>query len=207
LYFCPQLNKDYLYLHLKFSIFIIMDSNLELVYLQNMSNDDQQSFDALFMYYQPKLIHFIDGFIKDKEEAKDISQNIFFKIWANRATLSRVSSFKSYLFQMARHAIYDYYDHILVKKKYETKQFNQFDYEEPIEADIYAKELELTIDLAIDKMPPQRKIIYTMSRKDGLTNDEIALRLNLNKRTIENQLTLALATLRKITKLVNLFFF
>jgi DNA-directed RNA polymerase specialized sigma24 family protein len=45
-----------------------------------MSNDDQQSFDVLFMYYQPKLIHFIDGFIKDKEEAKDISQNIFFKM-------------------------------------------------------------------------------------------------------------------------------
>jgi len=183
-----------------------MDKNLELVYLQNMANDDQRSFDVLFMYYQPKLIHFIAGFIKDNEEARDMSQDLFFKIWTNRATFSNVSSFKSYLFQMARHAIYDYYDHSLVKQKFEIKQTNQSDSEDSIEANLYAKELELSIDLAIENMPPQRKTIYTMSRKEGLSNDEIAIRLNLNKRTVENQITLALATLRKITKLVNLLF-
>jgi len=184
-----------------------MDKNLELIYLQKMANDDQRSFDALFMHYQPKLIHFIAGFIKTKEEARDMSQDIFFKIWTSRATFIHVSSFKSYLFQMARHAIYDYYDHSMVKKKYEIKQGEQSDYEDSIEANLYAKELELAIDLAIENMPTQRKIIYTMSRKDGLSNDEIAIRLNLNKRTVENQITLALATLRKITKLVNLLFF
>ena len=185
----------------------IMDQNLELVYLQKMANDDQHSFDALFMHYQPKLIHFIDGFIKDTEEARDMSQDIFIKIWTNRAALSKVNSFKSYLFQMARYAIYDHYDHSIVKKKYEIKLVDQSDSEDSIEANLYAIELELSLDLAIENMPPQRKTIYTMSRKEGLLNDEIALRLNLNKRTIENQITLALATLRKITSLVNLLFF
>ena len=184
-----------------------MDQNLELVYLQKMANDDQRSFDALFMHYQPKLIHFIDGFIKDTEEARDMSQDIFIKIWTNRDALAKVNSFKSYLFQMARYAIYDHYDHSLVKKKYETKQLEQPDSEDSLVANLYAKELELSLDLAIENMPPQRKTIYTMSRKEGLSNDEIALCLNLNKRTIENQITLALATLRKITSLVNLLFF
>jgi RNA polymerase sigma-70 factor (ECF subfamily) len=93
-----------------------MDQNLELIYLQNMANDDQRSFDALFMHYQPKLIHFIDGFIKDSEDARDMAQDIFFKIWLNRKSLLEIRSFKSSLYQLARNAIYDYYDHSLVKK-------------------------------------------------------------------------------------------
>ena len=184
-----------------------MDQHIELEYLKRMENDDQKSFDALFLHYQPKVVHFINGFIKDKEAARDLSQDIFFKIWLNRATFSRINSFKSYLFQMARHAVYDYYDHSLVKDKYEINQVDFSLTEYSIEADIYAKELELTLDLAIERMQPQRKLIYNMSRKEGLSNDEIALRLNLNKRTIENQISLALSTLRLITKSVNSLFF
>lgn len=108
---------------------------------------------------------------------------------------------------MARHAVYDYYDHSLVKEKFENKLIGQSVTEYTIEADIYAKELELTLDLAIERMQPQRKLIYNMSRKEGLSNDEIALRLNLNKRTIENQISLALSTLRLITKSVNILFY
>jgi RNA polymerase sigma-70 factor, ECF subfamily len=184
-----------------------MDQNLELLYLKKIKNNDQKSFDALFMYYQPRLVNFITGFIKDREEARDMSQEIFFKIWMTRSTLTQINSFKSYLFQMARHAVYDYYDHTLVKEKFELYQIDQSVTEYTIEAELYAKELELSIDLAIGMMQPQRKMIYTMSRKEGLSNDEIALRLNLNKRTIENQISLALTTLREITKSVNIIFF
>lgn len=184
-----------------------MDQHIELEYLRRIENDDQKSFDALFMHYQPKLVHFINGFIKDKEAARDLSQDLFLKIWLNRSTLSRISSFKSYLFQMARHAVYDYYDHSLVKEKYEVNQVEFSLTEYSIEADLYAKELELSLDLAVEKMQTQRKLIYNMSRKEGLSNDEIALRLNLNKRTIENQISLALSTLRLITKSVNSLFF
>lgn len=108
---------------------------------------------------------------------------------------------------MARNAVYDYYDHSLVKKKYESKQLYLPETEDSIEENLFANELELFIDIAIENMPLQRKTIYTMSRKEGLSNDEIALRLNLNKRTVENQISLALNTLRKITKFANLLFF
>ena len=47
-------------------------------------------------------------------------------------------------------------------------------------------------------MSPQRKLIYQMSREQGLSNDEIATRLNISKRTVENHLTAALAILRKV---------
>ena len=67
-----------------------------------------------------------------------------------------------------------------------------------IEEELYAKELEFLISVAVEKMPPQRKQIYRMSRVDGLSNDEIAARMSISKRTVENHLTLALADIRKI---------
>ncbi|MDR0430963.1 MAG: LuxR C-terminal-related transcriptional regulator, partial [Tannerellaceae bacterium] len=62
------------------------------------------------------------------------------------------------------------------------------------------------IDIVIEKMPPQRKLIYRKSRNEGLSNEQIAQELNISKRTVENHITQALNDIRKnITGLI--FFF
>ena len=129
-----------------------MDINLESKYLE--------AFDMLYIQYSPRLKHFLTGFIKNRDEASDMTQDIFYKIWTNRETISKVDSFKAYLFRMARNMIYDYYEHSLI-----------------------------------------------VSRKDGLSNEEIAQRLNISKRTVENHMTQALAELRKIAYSTLLLFF
>lgn len=144
------------------------------------------------------------GFMKDEEEVSDMVQDIFFKIWTNRESISQVSSFKSYLFRMARNMIYDHFEHSLVKESYEKKQLNKPDYTELIEDHLHVKELELLIDITIEQMPEQRKRIFIMSRKEGLTNEEIANQLSINKRTVENHITQALGDLRKMLKNVYL---
>ena len=77
--------------------------------------------------------------------------------------------------------------------------------------DIYkyidAKELELLITIAVERMPPQRQRIYKMSREQGMSNDEIAASLCINKRTVENHLTQALADIRKLLSLILIIFF
>ena len=55
-------------------------------------------------------------------------------------------------------------------------------------------------------MPPQRKLIFMLSRKNGLSNDEIAQRLSITKQTVENHITNALADLRKVLKIILPFF-
>ncbi len=62
------------------------------------------------------------------------------------------------------------------------------------------------IDITVNQMPDQRKLIYKMSRVEGIPNGEIAEKLGISKRTVENHLTAALADLRKVVKLI-LFFF
>lgn len=72
---------------------------------------------------------------------------------------------------------------------------------------IDAKELELLITIAVERMPPQRQRIYKMSREQGMSNDEIAASLCINKRTVENHLTQALADIRKLLSLILIIFF
>ena len=75
-----------------------------------------------------------------------------------------------------------------------------------IEQEYYRKEKELLVRLAVEQMPSQRKRIFTMSRYQGMTNDEIAKSLGLSKHTVENHLTLALKELREIIVAFVLFF-
>jgi RNA polymerase sigma-70 factor (ECF subfamily) len=177
-----------------------METNTELNYLEKLGKGDHGAFDLLFTMYYPKVKSFLFGFIKDADIVSDMAQDIFFKIWTNREAISKTTSFRSYLFRMARNMVYDYYEHQTVKEKYDLKQQEQYNrfYSEivDIEEDLYAKELSLLIDVLIDKMPAQRKRIFIMSRQKGYTNDEIAEHLKINKRTVENHLTQALHDIR-----------
>ena len=99
-----------------------MDINLESKYLEELGKGDHKAFDMLYIQYSPRLKHFLTGFIKNRDEASDMTQDIFYKIWTNRETISKVDSFKAYLFRMARNMIYDYYEHSLIEENYQQKE-------------------------------------------------------------------------------------
>jgi RNA polymerase sigma-70 factor, Bacteroides expansion family 1 len=169
--------------------------------MKALSRGDKKSFELLFLYYQPKLVNFLCGFIKDPELARDMSQDVFLSIWNKREKLDEVKSFKAYLFRMGKNAICNYYDHSLVNEKFKAEQLSHPFDAESIEEGLFARELEGLIEIAVCQMPAQRKLIYTMSRIEGVNNSEIAERLKINKRTVENHLTAALADVRKMVKL------
>ncbi len=177
-----------------------MNTVSEKAHIEALSRGDSKSFEILFLFYQPKLIYFINGFIKDNELARDMAQDVFLKVWHNREVFSQVDSFKSYLFRMARNAICNHYDHSLVDEKFKAEQLFAPVTTDSVEDSIFAAQLQEMIAVTVSLMPPQRKLIYTMSRIEGLSNTEIAEKLNLNKRTVENHLTAALADIRKVIK-------
>ena len=70
-----------------------------------LKNDSANAFDDLFRMYGQKLFLFSRGFLKDPDDAKEIVQNVFVKIWENRANIDEFQSFKSYLFSIAYNSI------------------------------------------------------------------------------------------------------
>ena len=174
-------------------------------YLEALARDDRSAFDALYLKYAAKTEEFLYRMLKDHSESEDITQDIFLKIWRNRTSIGAVDAFGPYLFRMARNAVYDRFDNRSVRENYARRASLLPEYELPDSA-IDSRDLLLLIRMVVEKMPEQRRRIFRMSREEGLSNDQIAEQLSISRRTVENQISRALAELRKLVKLI-LFFF
>ena len=172
------------------------------ILLEKIKEGSHDAFNKLFVEYYPQVKAFLFGFTKNIDDASDMAQDIFIKIWQNRDTLSQITNFKSYLFRTAKNAVLNFIEHTLVEKNFQekviAKNLSKPYYQEIIEDDLYARELEILLDIAVEQMPEQRKRIFKLSRKEGLSNEEISHLLQINKRTVENHITNALKDLRKI---------
>lgn len=152
------------------------------------------------MSYFPKVKYFIFGFVKSSAIAEDLTQDVFVKIWENFDKITNIEYPNAYIYSIARNEALDF----ISKKHKEEMLVDNFRLKEEssIEEEYYAKELELLVELTVNKMPLQRRKVYEMSRVKGLTNDEIAKNMNISKKTVENHLNIAL---KKIKRTISYF--
>jgi len=170
--------------------------------LTEVAEGNIDAFERLFYEHQPRLLNFLIGLTHDREVSRDMAQDLFLSLWKDRCKLTTVHSFSSYLFQMARFTVYDYFDKLIVSEKYTNEYLKDACIMQSGEEEIFVHELQAIINQTVDEMSPQQAKIYRMSREEGLSNDEIALSLGISKRTVENHLTAALSILRKVIYLL-----
>lgn len=162
------------------------------------------SFDTFFLTWQPKLLYFIEHLMKDHEAARDMCQEIFLKAWDMRDVLADMRDPGSYLFKMAHNSVYNYFEHAKVSERYIAEALRSKETSYEAEEQLFAAQLRKMIEQTIAAMPEQRKRVWRMSRDEGLSNNEIAARLNISKRTVENHLSNALRQLRKNTDAIRM---
>lgn len=124
-------------------------------------------------------------------------QEVFFKLWKNRAELEIQTNLKSYLFRAVRNGCMNLIEHIQVRDSYKILNEEDIkDAESRYIDEAIVSELEQRIRETIDKLPTERRKIFIMSRFDGLKYREIADRLGISVKTVENQMYQALKFLR-----------
>jgi len=157
---------------------------------------DKSSFETFFKEQYSSLCRFAFTFLKDADEAEEVVQNSFVKLWNDRENLLITSSIKAYVYASVRNACLNQIKHLSIKENY--KQHNQITLQEGsnFEEEIEANELQEKIDIAVENMPLQRKKVFQMSRFEGLKYKEIAEQLNISVKTVENHMGSAIKYLR-----------
>lgn len=172
-------------------------SDYDLVVL--LKRGDLKSYEALFHRYYNLFLAFAQGFVRDRQTAEDIVQEVFMKLWLHRERLDEGRSLYNLLFTMTKHRIYD---HFRRKFNLETLRRPLLEYDaasdeqEGPEAGLDAEQLRQTISQTVAAMPPQRQVIFALSRQENLSRQEIAERLGLSVRTVDKHLELALREIR-----------
>ncbi len=158
----------------------------------------KSGFEILFKKHYSVLCAYCYGFVADYTLGEDIVQEVFSKLWADKRKIRIDTSVKAYLYSAVRNTALNYIKHQKVKRQYEQINNDESIYtEKSQEEHLIGKELNAKIQSAINNLPTERRKIFLMSRMDELKYKEIAERLDISIKTVENQMGKALAALRK----------
>ncbi len=160
----------------------------------------------LFRLYHDKLLHVARGYLGSIEDAEGAVQNVFLKVWEKRKNLDQISNINGYLYTMTKNACLDFLKHQKVKNTFSNNYYkeriaiqNQFINDEAASL-ILETELEEQINNALEALPEKCKKVFLKSRFEGLKHKEIADKLHISKRTVDNHISNALQHMRLYLK-------
>ncbi len=158
---------------------------------------DRASFKVLYQEYAPRLFAFSRRYFISDEDAEEIAQEVFLRIWEKRENIDENQSFSSYVIQAAKHRIFNGFRKKVNEQAYlDFVIFGSKSSESFTEHTVEYRELLEKAENAIKSMPPKRREIFRLSREQGLKNKEISEKLNISIKTVENQMGQALRYLR-----------
>ncbi len=168
--------------------------------VRNIVSGDMKAFEMLFNDYYEKLGNFAYHYLKDKDNAEDVVQELFSKLWINREKLSVETTINAYLFGAVRNACLNRLKHQKVKSAYISEAVNGMDYDDFIPNKVDAVDLSNLIRSSISDLPTERQKIFLLSREQGLKYQEIANKQGISVKTVEAQMGKALRFLRERLK-------
>lgn len=159
----------------------------------------QDTFREVFDAHYEGLCRYAFTLLKDMDDAEDIVQAAFVKIWEKRAEIEIRFALRSYLFKTIYHQCLNQLQHREVQLKHQA--YGQQEMKSEVALSVaFSDELEDNINNAINTLPPQCRAVFVMSRYEELKHAEIADQLGISVNTVQNQISKALGILRTALK-------
>ena len=171
---------------------------------KRIEQDGIKFFEQVFYRLQPRLYAYCSKYIDDDEQAKDIVQECFVNLWDRLSEIT--GSHESYLFKAVHNRCISHLRSLKVHTDYETSvkqklQEAKIHPEVPYPlTELYLKEIKELLQHCMEKLPEKCRIIFEMSRNQGLKNKEIADKLNISVRTVDAHIYSALKTIKEELK-------
>ncbi len=173
--------------------------------VSDLKNGSHKAFERVFSAFFGRVKAFIYGYVKSEADAEELAEDVFVGVWIGRERLDPEKSFSSWLHAVARNTALNFLRHKFVRDSHAGEIATE-EVGATTEEEFIARETALLIEMAVEKMPAQRREIYRLSRQEGLKNDDIADRLTTTKRNVESQLNLALRDIRRVITTIFIFF-
>ncbi|RKD88171.1 RNA polymerase sigma-70 factor (ECF subfamily) [Mangrovibacterium diazotrophicum] len=176
----------------------MVDLELNRNQLTLLKNGDMQAFDTIYNRYCKRLYYFVIRYVKSDEDAEEIVQEVFIKVWENRERINVFSSFESFLFTIAYNSTISLIRKRVSEKKYldHLASIQETQNAPEVVNEVQFHELNERVNQLIAELTPRQQEIFRLSREEGLSHDEIAVRLSLSSNTVKNHLVSALKYLR-----------
>lgn len=171
----------------------------ELLKLILEGNED--AFAVLYQRYCRQLFYISLKYTGREADAEDIVQEVFSKIWCFRQRIKPDQPFIPYIVRIAKNSIFNRSKRRLIELSYlKNLSYVRKERRDATEEIVYLREFECLVKSEINRMPPKRRQIFILSRESGLSNKEIAIKLNISTSTVENQINKGLKTLKEKLK-------
>lgn len=172
--------------------------NSEAFLVGRLQQGDKEAFELIFNEYKEKLYYFSLSYLHSSSETEEVIQNVFISLWENRQLVKDQGTLKSFLYKITVNLIYNYFKHQAVHQKY----LNHISFMNMLEDDhsqqtIFYNDLKDIIDALIENLPLRQQLIFKLSRHVGLSHSEIASRLGLSLRSVENQIYRAIKYIKE----------
>lgn len=158
---------------------------------------EEKAFDTLYKRYVVYLVNIALQKTGSVETAKELVQDVFLSLYLRKDHLQTIASLKSYLYTALQNKVYNHYHKESVKQRYEQSAARNLRVvTNDLQDEYEAKELKKQLQEKINRLPPQCRKVFLMSREEQLSHKEIAERLNISPNTVDQHIQKALRILR-----------
>lgn len=164
--------------------------------LTRIAGGDQEAFAELHQQYWDEVYSLALTFLKSPDQAEDIVQEVFLKLWVKRAMLPSINDFRPYFMVMVRNEIINYLRQLAQRNRKHAQYISDNSMYPPQLFPVADPDTAAIIKKALSELTERQALIFSMSRDEGLSHEEIAEKLGISKKTVSNTITQVLNHLR-----------
>lgn len=157
--------------------------------VKRLIKDDKKALDEIYNLFYPRLYIFSKSFLKIDDDINDILQDVFVKIWMCRKNINNLETFNAYIFTITKNAIVSYFREKIKSQDFANRVKNQAVNEIAYSESSYEyEEMREKASLIIEQLPDKRKQAYMLCREAGLSHKEVAEKMGISVKTVEDHI-------------------
>lgn len=168
----------------------------EKALIAEIAAGDERAFKKLFDIYKERFYSVAFKMTRSDEVAEDIVQDVFMNLWKKRESLLNVDNLSSYFFTAVYRRVYHHFRKLALERKLLLLAPTIKESVNTTDEMVLANECNELISQAINKLPPQQKLVFKLSREEGMSREDVARQMEISPNTVKNHLSDALKFIR-----------